>query len=171
MTSRTLRITAALAAACLLAEGGLELVHEQGQPLTGVLDHLIELLFAAGLLLGLAVHALLDTRGAGRRALRVAAAGQGALGFVALASAARGQDVLGPVFVLALLLWVSGTAGHAVAAWRARLAPRWVAVVPPAALVGSFVVGRGGLVLLGAAWLVVVAATAERARRPLAVTA
>jgi hypothetical protein len=172
MTTRTLRTTAVLGAACLLAEGALELVHEQGQPLTGLLDHLIELLFAAGLLLTLAGLPLLHARhgATGRRALQLAAAGQGSLGLVALASAARGHDVLGPVFLLGLLLWVAGTAAFAVAAVRAgTVAPRWLPAALPLALVASFAAGNGGLVLLGAAWLLVLALPGARAARTRAV--
>ncbi len=169
MPQRTLlTTTAAVGALCFLTEGVLELGHEQGQPLTGVLDHLIELLFAGGLLLTLAGVASLHERtqpAAGRLGdlgLKVAGAGQGVLGLVALASAARGHDVFGPVFAVALLAWTGGTVVAAFAAVRSG-AGRAMALLP-AALVASFAAGPGGVVLLGAAWLVVLRPLGAAAR-------
>jgi hypothetical protein len=160
MSHRTLTTATALGALVLVGEGALELLHPQGDPFTGFTDHLIELLFAAGLALTLTGLLALHRRrppGAGALAdagLRAAAAGQGVLALLALASAARGHDVGGPFFPLALLALTGGLVAGAVGLARAG---ERRALVLPVALVGAFAAGPGGLALLGAAWLVVLA--------------
>ena len=164
MTIRSLRPVALAGAVAFLAEGALEAVQPQAQPLTSAADFLMEGLFAAGLLLTLAGLLELHLRqGAAAGALgtwgfRLAAVGQGALGLVALASLARGHDVLGPLFAAALLAWLVGTVLTAVAGRRAGVVPAWAATALPVALVAGFAVGAGGLLVLGLAWFAVLAA-------------
>jgi peptidoglycan/LPS O-acetylase OafA/YrhL len=166
-TTQTLP-AAALAAAVLFALTGLmELLHVQAQPFAGVLDYAIEGAFAAALAAGALAAWALRERGA-RRAWTAAAAGHGVLAATAAATFARGQDALGPLFLLGLLVLTGGLLAAAAADPRGRRATRGAGVVLLVGWVAS--IAAGTTLLSGAGWLLVAALAtgrlAARAARP-----
>ncbi len=164
MSITSLRLAAGIGGLAFIAEGATELAHTQAHRFASVGDYLIEAALAAGLLLTLAGLLALhlrqerDTGQLGAWSFRVAAAGQGALGVVALATLLRGHDALGPVFPIALVAWLLGTVVFAFATYRAAVLPRWVAPTLPVAIIVSVALGHGGTIALGAAWLVLAGA-------------
>lgn len=176
MSSKFLQTLAIGGALAYIAEGALELAHHQHDQFSDAGDYLIEAAFALGLGLTLAGLFALHLRqerdlgSVGTWAFRVAAAGQGALGVVALATIARGQDALGPLFPIALLAWVAGTIAYAVATARAAILPRWVGPVLAVGTIVGILANPGGTIVLGALWLTfAVTAIGERHRlRPAA---
>jgi hypothetical protein len=161
MSGKLLRAVAATGALAFVSEGALELAHHQHDHFSGAADYLIEAAFALGLLLTLAGLFALhlrqerDLRALGTWSFRVAVCGQGALGVVAFATLVRGQDALGPVFPIAVLAWVLGTIGYAVAMLRACALPRWLAFVLAGGTVVGILVNPGGAIVLGGLWLTV----------------
>jgi hypothetical protein len=87
----------------------------------------------------------------------VAAAGQGLLGIVALATIARGEDALGPLFPLGVAAWALGTIAYAVATAKAGVLPRWVAPLLGLGTVAGIALDPGGTVVIGAMWLTLAA--------------
>jgi hypothetical protein len=159
---------AALAAAVLFALTGLlELLHTQVQPFAGAMDYAVEGAFAAALAAGAAACWALRDRGA-RRAWSAAAAGHGVLAVAAAATFVRGQDALGPLFLLGLLVLTGGLAAAALADARRGVAPRWVGLALAAGWVASLAAGT--TLLAGLGWLAVAALAvgrlAGRAPRP-----
>jgi hypothetical protein len=177
LSSRFLRALAIAGGLAFIAEGALELAHHQHGRFTDAGDYLIEAAFAAGLLMTLAgllaVHLRQerDLGPLGAWAFRVATAGQGALGLVALATLARGQDALGPLFPLAVVAWAAGTIAYAVATARARVLPRWLAPSLALGTIAGIVLNPGGTIVLGALWLTLTATVAGERYRLRAVTA
>ncbi len=161
MSGRLLRAVTAAGALAFVSEGALELAHHQHDHFSGAADYLIEAAFALGLLLTLAGLFALHLRqerdlGAlGTWSFRVAVCGQGALGIVALATLVRGQDALGPLFPLAVLAWVLGTIGYAVATRGAGVLPRWLAFALAGGTVVGILLNPGGTIVLGALWAIV----------------
>jgi hypothetical protein len=159
MSSRLLRAATITGALAFIAEGALELAHHQHDHFSGAADYLIEAAFAAGLLLTLAGLFALHLRqerdlgSLGTWSFRVAFCGQGALGIVALATLARGQDALGPLFPVAVLAWVGGTIGYVVATGRAGVLARWVCVALGVGTLVGIAINPGGAIVLGALWL------------------
>jgi hypothetical protein len=151
----TNRLTLPLAAAAGFAViGVLELLHEQAQPFATVADRAIEGAFLVGL--AAAAAALRELRDG--RAWNVAAAGQAALALCAAATFARGEDALGPVFLLGLLATTLG-----LAAATARSTPRHL----PAVLLAGWLlsIAAGSPLLLAAAWAAVALPPLGAARR------
>jgi hypothetical protein len=165
---RALTVTGGLA---FIAEGGLELAHHQHDHFGGVADYMTEAAFATGLLLTLAgflaVHLRQerDLRPLGTWAVRVALAGQGTLGVIALATLARGHDALGPLFPIAVLAWAAGTIAYAVATHKARVFPRWTAPTLALGTVAGIALNPGGTLLLGALWLTLAVAVIDERYR------
>jgi hypothetical protein len=146
---------AAVAAAVLFALTGLlELLHTQVQPFAGALDYAVEGAFAAALAAGAAACWALRDHGA-RRTWSAAAAGHGVLAVAAAATFVRGQDALGPLFLLGLLVVTAAVAAAALLDARRRVAPRWVGLALMAGWVASLAAGT--TLLAGLGWLVVVA--------------
>jgi hypothetical protein len=153
-----LTISGALAFA---ATGALELFHHQQDSFKGAVDYGIEAALATGLLLTLAglyslhLRQKRDLGELGVWSLRVAAAGQGSLALVALATLVRGQDALGPLFAPSVLVWVIGTLAYAAIAIRKHALP---AVIPATLAVGTVVgiaINPGGALVIAAAWLTI----------------
>jgi hypothetical protein len=159
MSSARLRLLTAAGAVAFIASGITQLVHKEADPLSTVADYGIEATFAAGLLLTLAGIYSLHLRQErvvppfGVWAFRIAACGQGLLGIVALATIARGQDALGPLFPLGVAAWALGTIAYAVATAKAGVLPRWVAPLLAVGTLVGIVLDPGGTVVIGAMWL------------------
>lgn len=153
---------AALAAGTLFAAtAAIDIPHVQAQPFTDPLDYALEGLFAAALWCAALALWLLSRTAAGRSrrvAWRVPAAGCGLVGTAATATLVVGRDVLGPVFMVGLLLVLVGYAALAVLDLRGRAAPRFVGLSMAAGTVGMLVLGDGpGTVAWAAAWFAVAA--------------
>jgi hypothetical protein len=159
MSSARSRLIAAAGAVAFIASGIIELLHPEGDPLSSATDYGIEATFAAGLLLTLAglygIHQRQERAlpAFGVWAFRVAAAGQGLLGIVALATIARGEDALGPLFPLGVAAWAIGTIAYAVATAKTRALPRWVGPLLGAGTVVGIALDPGGAIVVGAMWL------------------
>ena len=153
----------ALAAALLFAvEGVLELVHTQNETFTTTLDYVIEGAFVAALVAGAA--ALLELRDRGPKvALTIAAAGHGAVAIAAAATFVRGEDALGPIFMLGFLGITAGFVATAVQDARGHVRPRHAGMVLAATWVAT--VALNSVLPVAAAWLLVAAlASSPRAR-------
>ena len=163
MSSKLLRALASIGGLAFIADGVIELAHRQHDPFTVAADYLIEAALACGLLLTLGGFFALHLRqerdlgGLGAWAFRVAIVGQGTLGVVALATLARGEDALGPVFPLAVAAWAGGTIAYAVATDRARVLPRWTAPALGLATIAGIALDPGGAIVLGVLWLALTA--------------
>ena len=159
MSSVRLRLLTAAGAVSFIASGIAQLVHKEADPLSSVADYGIEATFAAGLLLTLAgIYALHQRQErslspVGLWAFRVAAAGQGLLGIVALATIARGEDALGPLFPLGVAAWALGTIAYAVATRKAGALPRWAAPLLAVGTIAGIALDPGGTIVIGAMWL------------------
>jgi hypothetical protein len=123
------------------------------------MDYAIELAFAAALAAGAAACWALRLRGV-RRAWGAAAAGHGVLAVAAAATFARGQDALGPLFLLGLLVLTGGLLAATVADARGRVAPRGAGLALLVGWVASLAAGT--TLVSGAGWLVVAALVAGR---------
>jgi len=161
MSSVRLRLLTAAGAVALIVSGITELLHAEGDPLSSATDYGIEATFAAGLLLTLAGFYALHLRqeralpAFGAWAFRIAAAGQGLLGIVALATIARGEDALGPLFPLGVLAWAAGTLAYAAATAKAGALPRWVAALLAVGTVAGIALDPGGAIVVGSMWVAV----------------
>jgi hypothetical protein len=159
MSSARLRLFTAAGAVAFIASGIAQLAHKEADPLSSVADYGIEASFAAGLLLTLAgIYALhqrqeRDLPGFGVWAFRIAACGQGLLGIVALATIARGEDALGPLFPLGVAAWALGTIAYAVATGKAAVLPRWVAPLLAVGTLAGIALDPGGTIVIGTMWL------------------
>jgi hypothetical protein len=159
MSSARLRLLTAAGSVAFIASGIAQLVHKEADPLKSAADYGIEASFAAGLLLTLAgLYALhqrqeRDLPGFGIWAFRIAACGQGLLGIVALATIARGQDALGPLFPLGVAAWALGTIAYAVATAKTHVLPRWVAPALAVCTLAGIALDPGGTIVIGAMWL------------------
>ena len=151
---------AALAAALLFAvEGVLEFLHTQNDRFTTTMDYAIEGAFVAALVAGAA--ALLELRDGGPRIpLTIAAAGHAAVAVAAAATFVRGEDALGPVFMLGFLGITAGFVATAVQDARGRLTPKRTGVALAATWIVT--VALNSVLPLAAAWVLV----AARATRP-----
>ena len=161
---------AALAAGTLFAAtAAIDVPHVQAQPFTGPLDYALEGFFAAALWSAALALWLLSRTAAGRGrriAWRVPALGCALVGTAATATLAAGHDVLGPVFMVGLLLVLVGYAVLAVLDLRGRSAPRFVGLTLAAGTVGMLVLGDGpGTVAWAAAWFAVAALLQPAAAR------
>jgi hypothetical protein len=172
MTSTRLSLPlAALAAALLFAvEGVLELVHDQHESFTGVMDYVIEAGFVVALVAGAAALLELRRDGGPRIPLAIAAAGHAGVAVAAAATFARGEDALGPIFMLGFLGITAGFAATAVQDARGRLAPKRAGLALAATWIVT--VALNSVLPLAAAWLAVAAlaktsgATAPSPLRP-----
>ena len=88
----------------------------------------------------------------------VYAIGHASLGTAVATTALVGQDSLGPLFLPGLLGWLVGGVLLAVAAFRANLLPRVLAVALGISLPLTMVVGHVGPFIEGAVWLAIAAA-------------
>jgi hypothetical protein len=165
---RALPFSGAFAGLAFAAAQGL--LPEQAQPFEQPSDYLLELLFAVSLVVGAAATLALRHLGVVPRSSRFAtvAVGTGAAGQALLAVAAgatflAGQNTLGPLFLLGLLLHLVGGVLTAIAAVRARVLPRPLAVGLGAALPVSMVLGTWGPMV----GVVLAFAVAETIRRRL----
>jgi hypothetical protein len=90
------------------------------------------------------------------------------LAVAAAATFVRGQDALGPLFLLGLLVLTGGLAGRRPRGRPPRVAPRWVGLALAAGWVASLAAGT--TLLAGLGWLAVAALAvgrlAGRAPRP-----
>jgi hypothetical protein len=123
-------------------------------------DYLVESVFAAGLVAGLAVPAELSRGSRGRLAAAgawLAGAGQAAVALAVLATVLQGRDVLGGVYVAGTVAWLAGSLGLAAGAPRARVL---ALCTVPAVLIALGLFGAGGSLALSLLWT----AVAVRAR-------
>lgn len=161
MSTNTLRTAAITGAVIFIAGGALELAHKQADHFKNAADYGIEAALALGMLGALAgllgLHLTQEARlgGVATWMFRIAATGQGLLALCALATLARGEDALGPLFLLGVLAYVVGTIGYAVATSRAAVAPRWVGPVLAVGTIVGIAVNPGGTIVIGAAWLLI----------------
>lgn len=146
---RALPYTSAFAGlAFALAQG---LLPEQAQPFEQTTDYVLEILFAISLVAGAATAFALRPLGVVRRsrrfdtvAVRTNGAGQALLAVAAGATVVAGQNTLGPVFLLGVALTLVGGVLTAVAATKAAVLPKVLAVGLGAALPVAMVVGAWG---------------------------
>ena len=126
---------------------------------------LILVAFAISLLVVVPAHLALGALARSPWGARIAAAGTPLLAVGAASSAINGQDLawFPVVAVVANALWLVGSVALGVSLWRARLVPRWVAVLLPVSMpvtlvgsqlgsglpVGAFWVAVGALMLSG----------------------
>jgi hypothetical protein len=165
----TARPAALVAGTLFAATAAIDVPHVQAQPFAGPLDYALEALFAAAL--WSAALALWTLSRAGvprvaRLAWRVPAAGCGLVATAATATLVAAHDVLGPVFMLGLLLVLAGYLVLAVLDLRGRLAPRFTGLCLAAGTVGMLALGEGvGTVAWAAAWFGVAALLQPAASR------
>jgi hypothetical protein len=157
----TARPAALVAGTLFAATAAIDVPHVQAQPFAGPLDYVLEALFAGALwsaALALGLLSRIDS-GRGRRvAWLVPAAGCALVAVAATATLVAAHDVLGPVFVLGLLLVLAGYLVLAVLDLRRRLAPRFTGLCLAAGSVGMLALGEGvGTVAWAAAWFGVAA--------------
>ncbi|RYU15645.1 hypothetical protein [Nocardioides iriomotensis] len=157
----TARPAALVAGTLFAATAAIDVPHVQAQPFAGPLDYALEALFAAALWSAALALWLLSraATGRGRRvAWRVPAAGCGLVAVAATATLVAAHDVLGPVFMLGLLLVLAGYLVLAVLDLRRRLTPRFAGLCLAAGTVGMVALGDGvGTVAWAAAWFGVAA--------------
>jgi hypothetical protein len=159
MSIKTLRTVALTGATTFIAGGALELAHHQADRFKTAADYGIEGALALGMLGTLAgLYALhlrqeRDLGAAGIWSFRVAAAGQLTLAVVALATLARGQDALGPLFGIGVLAYALGTIAYGVTIARTGVLPRWVGIALPLATVLGIAINPGGTAVIGLLWL------------------
>jgi tellurite resistance protein TehA-like permease len=168
----SLHTPAIVSATLFAATAAIDIPHTQHQPFTTVADYALELLFAAALVsASVACHVwtcLQPGRGA-RIAVGTAASGFGFLGISALATAARGQDSLGPVFLLGLVLLLGAAVSLLVLDLRRRLAPRFAGITFALGMVAMLVLGEGyGVLAWTASWAAVAALSQVGRREPVA---
>ena len=158
MSSARLRLLAAAGAVAFVASGITQLLHSEADPLSSAADYGIEATFAAGLLLTLAGFYALHMRqerdlpAFGGWAFRVAMAGQGLIGIVALATIMRGEDALGPLFPVGVLAWAGGTVVYSLATAKAGVLARWVAPLLAVGTLAGIALDPGGTIVVGALW-------------------
>ena len=157
----TARPAALVAGTLFAATAAIDIPHIQGQPFAGPLDYTLEAVFA-GALWSAALALFLLSRaatGRGRRvAWRVPAVSCALVGTAATATLVAGQDVLGPVFMLGLLLVLGGYLVLAVLDLRRRLTPRFTGIALAAGSIGMLALGEGvGTLAWAAAWFGVAA--------------
>lgn len=154
---------AALVAALLFAvEGILELVHTQNDTFSTALDYAIEGAFGAALVAGAA--ALLELRDRGPKVpLTIAAAGHGALAIAAASTFVRGEDALGPIFMLGVLGVTAGFIATAVQDARGTLEPKRTGLALLVTWVAS--IALNSMLPVAAAWLLVAALATKPAAR------
>jgi hypothetical protein len=157
-----LRYPALASGLLFAATAAVDIPHAQHtEGFTGPLDYVLEVLFC--LSLGAAATALWAlSRSGPRRAARFAAmvpaTGYTVLTLVTGATAVSGHDVLGPGFVLGLLLVLAGTLSLAVLDGMRRLDPRGVGLVLLVGAVAMAALGEGyGLIAWSAGWFAVAA--------------
>jgi hypothetical protein len=116
-------------------------------------DAVSDVLFAAGLLVGLA--AIEAVRGALAPRIGVLAmAGQAGLVVASLATVAANREALDLIYVLGTIAWLTGLVGVAASAFRSHSTLRSpVLALPPAAFAAVAFTNAGGAVLLGLVWL------------------
>jgi hypothetical protein len=114
---------------------------------------------------------LLHTASLGLIGVRVAQAGFVLMAIESGASQLHGGNVLGPVFMLGLLLSLAGLLVAGVDALR-RPGSRWLALLPFLALLVAIGAGdRGGFVVLGVAWCAIARGTSTAQPSPIDRTA
>lgn len=164
-THRPLVAASWAAAALFAAQAVVQMASPpQSEPFSRPSDHLIEALFLAGLVAVTVAFVTLHRRHRdrprwGRFGALAAAAGGGGTALLAVAVAATlmtGGTTLGAVFVVGLLAWVLGGILVAIAAYRAGLLPRPVAILFAVAVPLSDVIGEpAGPVAVAVLWGVV----------------
>ena len=174
----SVRVPALTAAVLFAATAVVDIPHDQPVHFRTPVDYLLELLFALALsAASIACQAWACQSGcrATGRASRLAV-GSAAGGFLLLAAsawstAARGQDSLGPVFLLGLLLLVGSAVALLVLDLRRRVAPRFAGITFALATVGMIALGDGYGVLAWTAGWVAIAALSQTTRDRTAVAA
>lgn len=168
--SLSVRVPALVAAGLFAATAAVDIPHDQPTVFAGPFDYLLEVLFAAALSASsLACQGWIcrqEGRGA-RVAVGAAAAGFGAIALSAWATAALGQDSLGPSFLLGLLLLLGSSLALLVLDLRRRMAPPFSGVTFALGTVAMLALGDGyGVLAWTASWAAIAALsppTRERA--------
>jgi hypothetical protein len=151
-----------LAAGVLLAAtAAVDIPHVQPASFRSAPDYVLEVLLCLSVAAGAVALWLLAARAesrAARRGLLVPAAGHALLTVATAATAGAGRNVLGPVFLLGLLLTLVGAVVVLVLDLRRRLTPRGVGIALCAGTLAMVVLGDGyGLVGWSAGWVAVAA--------------
>jgi drug/metabolite transporter (DMT)-like permease len=140
----------------------VDLVYPQTPVFTRPTDYLIEGLFVVALLFTLiayvGIHVLHQGRVNRFETLSFAAVMSGTVGIAIAATATLlvGREVLGPVFLLAVLAALVGSICFGIAIIRGNILPRLVGIAVMLALPLSFVLEAvGGGILLGLVWLLI----------------
>jgi hypothetical protein len=171
----SVRVPALTAAVLFAATAAVDIPHDQPSHFRTPADYVLELLFAVALsAAAIACQAWACQDGCQDgcrtgRATRVAV-GTAAGGFVLLSAsawstAARGQDSLGPVFLLGLLALVGSAVALLVLDLRRRVAPRFAGITFALATVGMIALGDGYGVLAWTAGWVAIAALSQAGTR------
>jgi hypothetical protein len=159
---RSVRLLALATGVLFAATAAIDVPHAQHTSgFTGVLDYLLEVAFSLSLATGaltlLRVSTSQPTR-TRRVVVGVPTAGYAVLAGVTAATAAAGRDVLGPLFVLGLLLVLGGTLALAVLDLARRAEPRGVGLALLLGVLVMVVLGEGyGLLGWSAGWFAVAA--------------
>jgi hypothetical protein len=114
--------------------------------------------FAVSLLVLVPAHLALGRFARSPLGARIAAVGTPLLAVGAASSAVNGQDLawFPVVAVVANGLWLVGSVLLGASLWRARRAPRWVAVLLPVSMPVTLVLSQAGSgLVVGAFWLAV----------------
>ncbi len=151
----TARPAALVAGTLFAATAAIDIPHTQGQPFAGPLDYALEAVFAGALWSAALALSLLSRGASGRRRVSwlVPAAGCALVAVAATATLVAGQDVLGPAFMLGLLLVLAGYLVLAVLDLRRRLTPRFTGLALAAGTIGMLALGEGvGTLAWAAAW-------------------
>ena len=181
----SVRVPALTAAVLFAATAAVDIPHDQPSHFRTPADYVLELLFAVALsAAAIACQTWACQDGCevgcedGCRAGRVtrAAVGTAAGGFVLLSAsawstAARGQDSLGPVFLLGLLALVGSAVALLVLDLRRRVAPRFAGITFALATVGMIALGDGyGVLAWTAGWVAIAALSQAGTRERTAAT-
>jgi hypothetical protein len=171
----SVRVPALTAAVLFAATAAVDIPHDQPAHFRTPVDYVLELLFALALsasVIACQAWACQDGCRDGCRAGRATrvAVGTAAGGFVLLSAsawstAARGQDSLGPAFLLGLLALVGSAVALLVLDLRHRVAPRFAGITFALATVGMIALGDGYGVLAWTAGWVAIAALSQAGTR------
>jgi hypothetical protein len=154
--SRTALI--ALGALLLAIDGVIAIATHQGPKFAGTSsDYVVESIFAAGLVAGLAVPLELARRAEGRASAIsgwVAALSQACVATAVLVTVIESKEALNRVYIVGTLLWIAGS----LALGLSRPRHRWQAIaLVPAVIIALAFFGVGGTLALALVWALIAA--------------
>jgi hypothetical protein len=143
----------ALGAVLMGLDGLILIPTHQSADFTGTTsDYIVESIFGAGLLAGLATPLELARRAGGRAASAAAwlsALGQACVATSVLVTVIGGRDVLDTLYLVGTVAWIAGLVALAIAAPRVRAT---ALITIPAVVVALALFGGGGPLALALAW-------------------